>query len=99
MVEVSSVERLRVELDERGYDILIGPRLIARAGAEMLPLMRRRQAVIVTDETVAGRHLAPLRASFEEHGIAHHVIVLPPGEGTKDLAHFGRVVDDIRACR
>src|SRR6266853_1961053 len=98
MPETTSLERLRVELDDRGYDILIGPGLIARAGAEMLPLMRRRQAVIVTDETVAGQHLAPLRASLEEHGIAQHVIVLPPGEGTKDLAHFGRLVDDILAC-
>ena len=25
-------------------------------------------------------------------------MVLPPGEGTKDLAHFGRLVDDILAC-
>ena len=64
----------------------------------MLPLMRRRQAVIVTDENVARHHLAPLRASLAEHGIAQHAIVLPPGEGTKDLAHFGRLVDDILAC-
>src|SRR5947209_2967543 len=98
MAEASSIERLRVELDDRAYDILIGPDLIARAGAEILPLMRRRQAVIVTDETVARQHLVPLRASLEEHGIAQHVIVLPPGEGTKNLAHFGRLVDDILAC-
>jgi 3-dehydroquinate synthase len=93
------VEKLRVELGDRGYDILIGPGLIARAGAEILPLMRRRQAVIITDETVARHHLAPLRASLEEQGISQHAIVLPPGEATKDLAHFGRLVDDILACQ
>jgi 3-dehydroquinate synthase len=92
------VEKLRVELGDRGYDILIGPGLIARAGAEILPLMRRRQAVIITDETVARHHLAPLRASLEEQGISQHAIVLPSGEATKDLAHFGRLVDDILAC-
>src|SRR6266480_5477839 len=92
------VERLRVELGDRGYDILIGAGLIARAGAEMLPLMRRRQAVIITDETVAKHHLAPLRASLEAQGISQHAIVLPPGEATKDLAHFGRLVDDVLAC-
>src|SRR5579862_7958441 len=85
--------KLRVELGDRGYDILIGPGLLERAGGEILPLMRRRQAVIVTDETVAGHHLAPLCASLEAHGIAHHAVVLPPGERTKDLAHFGRLVD------
>ncbi len=57
---MGAIERLRVELGERGYDILVGPGLIGRAGAEILPLLRRRQAVIVTDETVARHHLAPL---------------------------------------
>jgi len=93
-----AIDRLRVELGERGYDILVGPGLIERAGAVILPLLRRRQAVIVTDETVARHHLAPLTASLAEHRIAHHTVVLPPGEGTKDLAHFGRLVDDILAC-
>src|SRR5260370_3041478 len=96
--QAGTVEKLRVELGERSYDILVGPGLIARAGVEILPLMRRRQAVIVTDETVARHHLAPLRESLAEHGIAHHAVILPPGEGTKDLAHFGRLVDDILGC-
>jgi 3-dehydroquinate synthase len=93
----SPVERLRVELDARGYDILVGPGLIARAGAEMLPLMRRKQAVIVTDNIVARHHLAELQTSLSDAGITHHTVVLPPGEATKDLAHFGRLVDDILA--
>jgi len=96
-IATGAIERLRVELGERGYDILVGPGLIGRAGAEILPLLRRRQAVIVTDEIVARHHLAPLRGSLAEHGIAERTVVLPPGEGTKDLAHFGRLVDDILA--
>src|SRR6202790_4128512 len=97
IMATDATERLRVELDERGYDILVGPGLIERAGALILPLLRRRQAVIVTDETVARHHLALLSASLAEHGIPQHAVVLPPGEGTKDLAHFGRLVDDILA--
>jgi 3-dehydroquinate synthase len=92
------VESLRVELGERAYDILIGPNLIAKAGEHILPLMRRKQAVIVTDEIVAKPLLAPLQHSLDAAGIAHQTITLPPGEGTKDLAHFGRLVDDILAC-
>src|SRR5512142_190210 len=90
-----AVQKLRVELGERGYDILVGPGLIASAGGEIRPLMRRRQAVIVTDETVARHHLAPLCHSLDAHGITHHAVILPPGEATKDLVHFGRLVDDI----
>jgi 3-dehydroquinate synthase len=93
-----TIDRLRVELDDRAYDILIGVGLIADAGAHVLPLMRRRQAIVITDEIVAERHLAPLLASLDAAGIAHRTVSLPPGEGTKDLAHFGRLVDDILAC-
>jgi 3-dehydroquinate synthase len=93
-----AVERLRVALADRSYDILIGPGLIAEAGAAIAPLMRRRQAIVVTDATVARHHLEPLRRSLAEHAVASHAIVLPPGEGTKDLAHFGRLVDDVLAC-
>ena len=91
----ANVERLRVDLAERSYDILIGPGLIERAGAEMMPLMRRRQAVVITDKVVASHYLEPLRQSLTKQAIAHTTVILPSGEGTKDLAHFGRLVDDI----
>jgi 3-dehydroquinate synthase len=93
-----AIETLRVELDERGYDILVGPGLIGTAGEHIRPLMRRKQAVVVTDAIVAQAHLKPLIDSLDAAGIAHHSIILPPGEGTKDLAHFGRLVDDVLAC-
>jgi 3-dehydroquinate synthase len=88
-------ERLRVELGERSYDILVGTRLIERAGSAMRPLLRRPQAVVVTDENVARYWLPALRDSLAAAGIAHHVVLLPPGEETKDLDHFGRLVDEI----
>jgi 3-dehydroquinate synthase len=95
--QAEAAERLRVALGDRSYDILVGPGLIESAGALMLPLLRRRQAVIVTDEQVAGHYLAALRRSLDGHGIATDAIVLPPGEGTKDMAHFGRLVEDLLA--
>src|SRR2546430_13390861 len=59
--------------------------------------MRRRHAVVVSDEIVAGHYLASLRDSLSEAGIAHHAVLLPPGEETKDLAHFGKLAEDILA--
>ena len=92
-----AIEKLRVELGERAYEILVGGGLIAHAGRDMLPLLRRRQAIIVSDEAVAGHYLAAVRDSLTEAGIAHHAVLLPPGEETKDLTHFGKLVDEILA--
>jgi 3-dehydroquinate synthase len=91
----SEVERLRVELGERAYEILVGPRLIENAGREILPLLRRRQAVIVSDETVARHSLPALCDSLDDAGIAHHTVLLPPGEETKNLDQFARLAEEI----
>jgi 3-dehydroquinate synthase len=93
----SEVERLHVDLGERTYEILVGPRLIARAGREILPLLRRRQVVIVSDEIVARHWLPPLRDSLSEADITHQTVLLPPGEETKNLDHFGRLAEEILA--
>jgi 3-dehydroquinate synthase len=98
MTSQTASERLCVALGERAYDIVVGPGLVEQAGREILPLMRRRQAVVVTDETVARHYLAPLRDSLAEAGITHHTVVLPPGEETKDLNHFGRLAGEILSC-
>jgi len=90
--------RLRVALGDRAYDIVVGPGLIERAGDEIRPLMRRRHAVIVTDENVARHWLKPVEASLAGAGIISHTIVLPAGEETKDLDHFGRLAEEILAC-
>jgi 3-dehydroquinate synthase len=88
-------QSLHVELGERGYDILVGPQLIERAGSAMRPLLRRAQAIIVSDENVARHWLPALRDSLGAAGIAHHAVLLPPGEESKDIAHFSRLVDQI----
>ena len=78
-----SIETLRVELGPRSYDIRIGEGLIAAAGAEIAPLLRRPRVAIVTETTVAGLHLPALLAALEGQGIDAATLTLAPGEGTK----------------
>ncbi len=98
MVSQPASERLRVALGDRAYHIVVGSRLIEEAGRAILPLMRRRHAVVVTDENVARHWFAPLRDSLAAAGIVQHSVVLPPGEETKDLAHFGHLAEEVLAC-
>src|SRR5258705_230645 len=65
------------------------------AGGEFLPLLRRRQAVIVSDENVARHCLPVLRDSLVEAGISHHTVLLPAGKETKELDHSARLAEEI----
>ncbi len=86
-------ETLRVDLPGRAYDIRIGPGLLAEAGAQIAPFLRRPKVAIVTDETVAALHLNALCASLDASGIAHSVLALPAGESTKGWPEFTRTVE------
>jgi 3-dehydroquinate synthase len=81
-----SVERLRVDLAGRAYDILVGAGLLARAGAEIAALKRSSRVFVVSDDNVARLHIAALVRSLESAGISHSACVLPPGEATKSFA-------------
>ena len=95
----NAIDTLRVELGERGYDILVGADLIAHAGRHMKPVLPRPRVVVITDETVAKLHLAALTASLDQAGIAHGTIVLPAGEATKDFAHLERLIEELLGQR
>jgi 3-dehydroquinate synthase len=82
-----------VALGARSYEVRIGAGLIDRAGAEIAPLLRRKKAAIITDETVAAAHLARLVAALEAEGIVVSSLALPPGETTKGWEQFARAVE------
>jgi 3-dehydroquinate synthase len=86
-----TVETVHVDLGARAYDVRIGTGLLARAGAEIAPYLRRPRVAVITDETVAGLHLAALRAGLG--GIAMSALALPPGEATKGWPEFSRTVE------
>ena len=94
---MSAAERVTVALGARSYDILVGRGLVAEAGARLAPVLRQKRVVVVTDETVAGLHLARLAAALDAAGIRHDAIIVPPGEATKDFAHYAKLCEDILA--
>ncbi len=77
--------KVHVALAERAYDILIGPGLIARAGALAAAVLPRRRVIVIADETVAGLHGAALAKAFDDTGVAHTMLTVPAGEQSKSM--------------
>jgi len=90
MVEIETVH---VNLGARAYDIRIGEGLIARAGAEIAPLLRRPRVAVISDENVAALHLDALREGLASSGVEMVSLILPAGEATKAWPHFSRSVE------
>ncbi|HKL66187.1 MAG TPA: 3-dehydroquinate synthase [Roseovarius sp.] len=93
------IETVHVPLDERAYDVVIGPGLLDAAGARVAPLLRRLHVAVVSDETVADLHWETLRNGLAKNGISADFLTLPPGESTKSWPHLERVVEWLLECR
>ncbi|MCP4329186.1 MAG: 3-dehydroquinate synthase [Alphaproteobacteria bacterium] len=92
-------ERISLDLGPRGYDIVVGAGLIARAGPLLQPVLVSDRAIVVTDETVGGLYGDALAASLAGAGIDNARIVLPAGEGTKDFVHLEQLIDALLGRR
>ena len=86
-------ETVHVPLGDRAYDVVIGPGLLAEAGALIAPLLPRPRVVVVTETRVADTHLEALRAGLATQGITMEALRLPPGEATKGWPHLQEVVE------
>jgi 3-dehydroquinate synthase len=95
---VAQTDRIPVELGARGYDILVGPGLIGRAGRLIadLPGAPKRVAV-VTDSHVAELHLAALERALDDAGVAYEAFVVPAGEASKSFESFRRLTEALLA--
>lgn len=90
-------DRVRVELNQRAYDIVIGEALLSQAGDHIRPLLRpgRDRVFIVSDDNVARLHGAHLTDALVRSGIKGHLITVPPGEESKSFAYLDVVLADL----
>jgi 3-dehydroquinate synthase len=93
------IATVRVDLDQRSYDIVIGPGLLERAGALLTPVLREKRLFVVTDERVAAAQWPRLAPALRQAGIETVLVRVPPGEASKDFAHLEQVMGAILAAR
>lgn len=100
MPAAAPAERIvHVDLGKRAYDVLVGADLVARAGDMIVSRFGKARAAIVTDENVAGHHLATLEASLRTFDRHLGTIIMPPGEATKCFAELGRLSESLLALK
>jgi len=90
---------VNVALGERAYDIVIGRNQMATLGARVAMLKPGAKVAIVTDDTVAGLHLAAAEAALATGGLSTSRVVVRPGEGTKSFTGLERVCEALIAAR
>ena len=74
---MTNYDTLRVDLGPRSYDILVGSNLLANTASHIAPFVRKAGVIVISDATVAGKHLPTVLASLDSAGIAHRQVIVP----------------------
>ena len=88
-------ERVRVELGERSYDILIGKGLLSQVADYLRPINLGRRGVIITDTNVEPLYAGALCDALGKGGFAAEVLSVPAGEASKSLRQANRLFEKL----
>lgn len=84
---------------EPRYDVIYRPDLLAECGAmwrEVLPAPNSR-VVVLSDDRVFGIYGEEMMTSVRRAGLEVEVLLIPPGEKSKSLPMFIKLLDDLSA--
>jgi 3-dehydroquinate synthase len=93
------MQRVKVELGARSYEILIGRDLVAELGQRCRKLGLGARCAIITDENVAPHYGNETVRSLEAADFLPTMVTLPAGEKTKSLKYVGDCYDALSKHR
>lgn len=77
------MNKIRVHLKDRSYDILIGPGLILNAGSILKKLRAGNDAIVVTNKRIARLYGKKIKDSLNRSGISLKLELVPDSEKAK----------------
>ncbi len=92
---MTHAERIAVKLDGRGYDIVVGSGVFARAAEYIVPVLASQRAIIISDANVEPVYGEMLGAQLHAQGIDVAGLVVKAGEGSKSFTNFEMVMEGL----
>jgi 3-dehydroquinate synthase len=89
------LKTLKVDLGDRSYDICFGHRFFSEFGRLCQSLKLGGRVTVVTNSTIGGHYLEPLKESLEKEGFTVSDIYIPEGEEHKNIHTLERIYDSL----
>ena len=87
--------KLRINLKENSYDIIIEHGLLSNLGALVSQKFGKPKTFIVTDNNISVHWLKQTIESFSAQGIYPKVLEVPVGESTKSFINLETIIDQL----
>ena len=92
---MSEHNKLRINLRENSYDIIIEHGLLSELGALISKKFGKPKTFIVTDSNIAAHWLKQTIESLSAQGMSPKVLEVPVGERTKSFINLEKIIDQL----
>ena len=79
------MERIKVDLDSRGYEIIIGQDLLGQIGVAVKRLNLTPKILIISNASIAGLYSDKIKDSLQDAGFEVKLVTVPEGEKSKSI--------------
>ena len=94
-VVVNEHNKLRINLRENPYDIIIEHGLLSNLGALISQKSVKPKTFIVTDNNISVHWLKQTVESLSAQGLSPKVLEVSVGESTKSFIHLEKIIDQL----
>jgi len=89
------MDKIRVKLGERSYDICIGSNIIGKIGAKLKSLNSIPKTAIISNPTVYGLYGKKVLNSIKSSGFDAVPVIIPDGERYKDVSIVQKIYGEL----
>lgn len=90
---------VRIDLEERGYDIKIGEGLLEKSDSLIAKACKGKKAAIITNPTIGNLYADIIANRLEASGISTSMITIPAGEKFKTLKTMAQIYEGLLDAR
>jgi 3-dehydroquinate synthase len=87
------MKKIRIDLGDRSYNILVGKDLLKQVGSYLSHLVKSQSAIIITHPSINKLYGNTLRSSLQEEGIKALTFEVPEGESCKSIQQAEKLFD------
>ncbi|TBR16026.1 3-dehydroquinate synthase [bacterium] len=89
------MRKIKVNLGERSYDIIIGSGILSKVGSYIASLNMGSHAYVITNKLISKKYAHLVCKSLEKNGISCKINNIKGNEGSKSLSVAGKVLNDL----
>ncbi len=91
------MKKIKVDLQEKSYNILIGNKITSKLGAYLREVLPQNYAIIITTPKISKLYTAVIKKALIKAHVSSKTVIIPDSEKSKSIFYLNRILKTVAA--